>query len=939
VSKADGENVVAVGLLGPVVLFADGAPSPSRSAMLRTLLALVALRPGQAVSSAAIAEELWRDALPKDPRAALHVIATRLRKWLESAGIGAPALRFDHDAYVLEIDPRRVDATLFGELTAQSTDVSEYDAALALWRGDPFGGCVPGTLLEIEATRLHERRLQILEARGEALLASGRHDLALIDAQSLLAEYPTRERLVSLAMVALYRDGRHHEALAVFQTHRGHVVDEYGLEPSRELVALEARILDRDETLLHPEPGLVLPLPPEVVSSPTKDPSVGTQLREVPTDAPDNNLPAAVTSFVGRADELAQLRSKLSDGARLITITGPGGIGKTRLAVEAACALLDRFSNGVWLVDLSPLSDPSAILAAVASTLDTADPDEKLSGGPTLLVLDNLEHLLSGVVAISDLLARCPQLVILATSRERLRLQGEHDVELAGLPSSDAVDLFATRASAANRSVGDSDAVDALCARVDGMPLAIELAAARLRTQSVEQLLAALDAMLDVLGDGERDRPERHQAMRAAIAVSVTGLSEPERSVFRAFAVFAGGATADAVADICHPKGDAVATLVDKSLLRATPDGRFTMLEPIRQYAEELLADDEFGERDERIAAHAAYFLALAEEAEPHLVTGRQHEWMDVLVAEHANLRRAWERGEADTPLRIAACLKRFWAARDPSEGRAVLGRALKDCADAEPAVRAQALLGAAHLAILQSDFEQASPALQEAVALRDPAANPTAHNLLGETARLSGDLDAAERHYANAINAAEAIGDDRVVALVRNNQGAAAHARGDIDAAAELWRDALAASERLNDHQQITRVLSNLGFAYRQLGAHDNAIATLQRSLDLARASADRGLEANALFNLAAALADTATDDDFGEREALIREAIDIYDELGLRRELADALLSVPGLTNDIEMQLGALARARAILAELDDTSGVEFADVLRKSVLADRS
>jgi predicted ATPase/DNA-binding SARP family transcriptional activator/Tfp pilus assembly protein PilF len=900
---------LTVGLLGPVVLFADGAPSPSRSAGLRTFLALVGLNPGQHISAAAIAEELWGDALPKDPRAALHVHATRLRRWLESAGVPSAALRFDHDSHVLDIEPNAVDAVRFGD-AAQHGDID----ALALWRGEPFGGCAPRALLDIEAGRLHELRLQLLEARVDALLAAGHHDVAVVETQALFAAHPEREHIAATAMLALYRDGRQHDALGIYQAHRSHVIDEYGLDPSKELAALEARILEQDETLLT---SLV----------PVDESRIGTRPQP-------HNLRAPVTSFIGRQDELAQLQAMVIDGARLITITGAGGIGKTRLALEAGRSLLERFGSGTWFVDLAPVSDPSAITDAIAAALDTQEPEEKLSAGPTLLVLDNLEHLLSGVVAIAELLARCPDLVVLATSRERLRLQGEHDLELAGLPSDAAAALFSARAGSANRPVARDENVDALCARVDGMPLAIELAAARLRTQSIEQLLTALDAMLDVLDEGERDRPERHQAMRAAIAVSVTGLTVPERSVFRAFSVFAGGATAEALAEVCRPKGDEVRSLVDKSLLRADGTGRFTMLEPIRQYAAELLAYDELGELEERVAAHADYFLALAEEAEPHLITARQHEWMDVLAADHANLRLAWERGEGDTPLRVAAALVRFWASRNPTEGRAVLTRVL--VSDGDIGATARALLGAAHLAILQGDLDAATPLLARALELDDPRTTATAHNLLGEVARISGDLDEAERHYELALAGATALGDDRLVALATNNQAIAKLNRGDLHAARVLWQLALAAADTLGDQPTTIRILTNLGWVYRELGTPTAAAETLQRSVDLARACGDRGAEANSLLHLAGALREAATAGDaFPELEAHVRDAIEIYDELGLRRELAAALLSVPALTDDVEKQLAAIARARSLFLDLGDVAGVEDADTLRESVL----
>lgn len=650
-------------------------------------------------------------------------------------------------------------------------------------------------------------------------------------------------------------------------------------------------------------------------------------------DARDHNLPARLTSFVGRADELADVRTLLSGDARLITLTGPGGVGKTRIAIEAAWSVLSRYRGGVWFVDFAPVADPDTVVDTITNIVGARDRDQlvaRLSEEPTLLVLDNLEHLLPGVVAVSDLLKECPKLEVLVTTRERLRLQGEHEVVLDGLAPTEAVELFCERAALVRRDFVADDHVETLCARVAGLPLAIELAAARLRTHSTEQLVAAMDDMLSTLSEGERDRPARHQAMRAAIAFSVDALTEAERGVFRSFAVFGGGATSDAVTAVCAPKADEIESLVDKSLLRASDD-RVTMLEPIRQFAEERLRGDVPGEFAQRVDAHARYFLKLAERLEPELITARQADALDELSADHANLRRAWERAGGDIPLRIAANLTRFWAYRgNPHEGRAVLGKLIAEHPDAPVAVRATALLGAGHLATLQNDSAAAVPMLEQVVALGDVRTAAAAHNQLGDVARQLGDFDTATAEYDAAMAMAVAANDTRLISVIDINRGAVAFHRGDYDIAADLFRAALSISEARADSLTTVRALNNLGLTLGRLGHTGFAVDAFERSLAAARSSGDRAQEAVALLNLAAAFDDDGPTDPAAaaEHAAYVRTAIAIFDELGFRRELASSLLSLCRFVDAPDECRRVTLRARGIFAELGDEAGVARAE-----------
>ncbi len=1088
-------------LLGPVIAVHEGETVASPSAMVRTLLALLALNAGSSVSTSVIIEELWGASLPKDPRSALQVLAARLRKWLPTAGIEPHSLRYEQDSYVLDVAEYDVDVARFtvdvvaaiqggADATAR---LAAAERALAWWRGEPFTGCVPGSRLETEAGRLEELRLTVEELRHEMMLSLGRHNEIIADLGALVAQYPARERLAKLAMLALYRADRQQEALAVFQSVRRHLVEEYGLDVSADLVDLEARILAQDDQLFarqttvevtlvftdiegstalahelgdqyidvlgehnrilreaiqhhhgdeihtegdsffaafgspedavraclaaqleldrhewsHGRPvrvrigihtgtairldrdfaGLNVHLASRigaaghggqvVVSRQTLD-ALGNaaefewidlgahQLKDFPDpillyqlahtdlvtsfpalrtlDAPrDHNLPAQVTSFIGRERELDDLRSMLCGEARLVSLTGPGGIGKTRLAVEAAWSVLSRF-RGAWFVDFAAVTDPAAILDVVAAALDVGErPEttprtlvvEKLAAGPSLLVLDNLEHLLSGVVAVSDLLAACPTLVVLATSRERLRLQGEFEVLLDGLDDTDSVQLFAARAAMARRDVVLDDHVDELCRRIEGMPLAIELAAARLRAQSVEQLLATMDTMLNALSEGERDRPERHQAMRASIAASVDSLTEAEQRVFRAFATFAGGATSEAILAVSAPKADEVQSLLDKSLIRSDGE-RFTMLEPIRQFADEMLANDVPGEREQRIDAHARFFLEFAERLEPDIVTARQQEVLDRLSADHANLRLAIDRGAGDIPLRIAACLTRFWTFRGHThEGRAVLAYALANTSSVDPSVRSKALIGAANLAVLQADTAAAVAAGEEAVALGDPHLVGHARLALGDAARTSGDLDAAEREFEAAVAAAGS--DEALLVKTRTSQGALAFARGDLEAAEAAWRDALDLSRRIGDKWAECVAVGNLGTALRHSNRWDEAIETFERSREIAESLGDLAGGAAARLNIAGALqaGETLEGDRQAEAAEHVFAAIQTFEALGYRRELANALLATPAVIDDLDETLRAIRRARALYESINDAAGVARADRFRDAVM----
>ena len=500
-----------------------------------------------------------------------------------------------------------------------------------------------------------------------------------------------------------------------------------------------------------------------------------------------HNLPAQPTTLLGREAEVAAARALLQqDGVRMVTLTGPGGTGKTRLGLQVGAELVDVFADGVWFVPLAAIADPALVVPAIAQSLGLSEVasqpllnivQDYLKDKQALLLLDNFEHLTSAASTISALLAACPTLKVLITSREPLRITGEREIPVPplSLPSSrqvrglspaafleyPAIRLFVERAQTVKPDFALTEAiaadVAAICLRLDGLPLAIELAAARVRVLPPGQLLARLDRRLKILTGGNRDLPARQQTLRAAIEWSHELLDPDEQSLFAHLAVFAGGCTLEAAEAVCGAHGgheidvlDGLDSLSQKSLLRPEEGSegwtRFTMLETIREYALERL--DASGEADSLRQAHARFFLDLAEAAEPQLTGPDQVLWLDRLGTEHDNLRAAlgWlERSSEREPwLRLSGALWRFWWVRGHmTEGRGWLARALAETDGLPPAVRAKSLSGAGILAESQGDYVQAKALHEESLAL----------------ARQSGDRFAIAASYGiRIITAARAV-------------------------------------------------------------------------------------------------------------------------------------------------------------------------------------
>ncbi|MPZ87204.1 MAG: hypothetical protein GEU81_03825, partial [Nitriliruptorales bacterium] len=597
-------------------------------------------------------------------------------------------------------------------------------AALELWRGPLLADVADVTALEPERARLDALRLTAVEERIEADLRLGRQVALAEEIRALVAEHPYRERLWGQLMLALYQAGRQGDAVQTFRQAQSILAEQLGLDPSPWLSRLHERILLQDPDLEAPA-GQYTPQ----------------------ADTP-HNLPAPRDTFVGRRRERAELDGMVRT-RRLVTVTGPPGCGKTRLAIEVAKDLLGGFPHGVFLVPLAEIEDPDRVAVAIAVALKLATGDRPASEalvehlGPRrmLLLLDNFEHLLAGAPAVAQLLDTAPQLTVLATSRAPLRLSGEQEYPLAPLPvpdadeaeatADDAVALFADRASAVDPrfalDVGTAPVVAEVVGRLDGLPLAIELAAARLRLFPLDELHLRLEPALPLLTGGPVDAAGRQRTLADAIRWSEDLLAPDERTVLRRLAVFRGGFTVDAAESVVADAAvtDVVAglsALVAASLLqRPTGDdtGRFAMLETVREYALERL--HEAGEHEEVARRHHAFHAALVAQAEPELAGPGQVAWLERLDRDRANLGAAlgWVREhDPEQALDMAGRMWRFWQLRGHlHEGRRWLEDVLDS--DASPGIaRVKALLGLAGVCYWQFDLDSCQTAYREAADL-----------------------------------------------------------------------------------------------------------------------------------------------------------------------------------------------------------------------------
>jgi predicted ATPase len=551
----------------------------------------------------------------------------------------------------------------------------------------------------------------------------------------------------------------------------------------------------------------------------------------------NTNLPRPASSFVGREAEVSDLVASLEHGTRLLTLTGPGGSGKTRLALEAAAHLVPAYKAGVFWVGLAALREPSLVTESIAQTLGARDGlAEHIGEREMLLLLDNLEQVIEAAVELSALLATCPNLTLLVTSRELLRVQGEVEYPVPPLASRDAVLLFCERSR-----LESSAEIAKLCDRLDDLPLAVELAAARTGALSPAHILERLSERLDLLRGG-RDAEARQQTLRATIAWSYDLLSLKERRLFRSLSIFSGGCVLEAAEQVAGADLDTLQSLLEKSLLRFSNE-RYWMLQTIREFARQGI--DAATERELR-DRHAAYYVALAEEAEPHLRVDPE-DWLDLIEAELDNFRGALdylERADPSRQLRIVAGIGRFWVVRGPvGEGRRRIERALAVAPADRVEFRLEALLRASELARLEGAYAVSKSLSRESLDLARSVSDwysvGAALQGLANMAVYEGDLDAASQLLGEALEPLRLAGDKRALAIAVSTRGYIALSRSDYQAAAVYCQESLSLASEIESETEsdecMILALLNLGYATVCMGQLDDASTAFVRSLRLA--------------------------------------------------------------------------------------------------------
>jgi predicted ATPase/class 3 adenylate cyclase len=552
------------------------------------------------------------------------------------------------------------------------------------------------------------------------------------------------------------------------------------------------------------------------------------------------NLPVPATPFLGRGREIGEVALLLGRrDVRLVTLTGPGGSGKTRLALQSAAAAADDFDRGVWWVPLAALADPTLVETVAAQALGSKDTLAATIGDKRLLLLlDNFEHLLDAARGVAETIAACPNLTVLVTSREPLHVGGEWEVAVEPLREREAVDLFQQRALAVSSDVSANGEVAEICRRLDCLPLAIELAAARVKALSLPVLLERLEQRLPLLAGGSRSAPERQRTLRATIAWSHDLLTPAEQELFARLAVFPGGSTLEAAEAICGADIDAITSLVDKSLLRRTGD-RYWMLETIREFAAERL--DGLADASALRDRHAAWYVALGERAYPELRSRDARMWLDRLEAEHANVRAALEhfleRGDADNALRLSGAVWLYWQTRGHwTEGRRLLAAALALDDDVEPERIVNSMWGAALLAFWQGDADEGAGLADRLVQLSRQAGLERglslATHMHGVAATMKGDRDRARALNEESVRLARRDGDDWLLSVSTNNLGIVYMQDGDFERAAQLFEESLAIGEERGDLDRRARALTNLGNAAHALGDDVRARELFRRGL-----------------------------------------------------------------------------------------------------------
>jgi predicted ATPase/DNA-binding SARP family transcriptional activator/Tfp pilus assembly protein PilF len=835
-------------ILGPLEVSDGDEPVAVAGAKPRALLAALLIRSGQTVSAERLIDELWGDDPPETAQNTLQVYVSQLRR-----SLGAEAIVRRSSGYALAATREQIDLARFEDLVESARDAEPQIAtdrlheALALWRGEP----------EIDAARLSELRLAALEARIDADLALGRHAELVPELQALVADEPLRERLRAQLLLALYRDGRQADALAEYARARKTLVDELGVEPGPELQRAHRGVLAHTDDVPH------------VVHS--------------------VSLPLATTPLVGRQIELEAVSELIAEGARLVTLTGPGGIGKTRLAVEAARAADEHAT----FVPLASVVDANLVEGAIQRALNTDENlDEYLRARSILLLLDNFEQVLEAAPLVSSLLQAAPGLRVLVTSRSVLRIAGEREYEVPPLAA--GTELFLQRAVG---EVDDLEAVQAICDRLDGLPLAIELAAARTKLLPPRKLLERLESRLELLTSGSRDAPERQRTMRATVDWSYRLLDSEEQVLFARLAVFSGGATVEQIEEVCNGDLDLLASLLDKSLLRRRGE-RIVMLETLREYAGEQLRA--LGEEDVLRDRHLASFIRLATEAEPHLDASDQEAWYERLEAELPNIRSALAHAiakpDAPAAIDLAGRLMRLWQVHGHlGEGEQWLVASLA-AGDAPADVAGKAWNGLGIVRADRGDYAGARAAFEHALELRrasgDELAVASVLNNLGALDLFREDYEGAQRSYEQALAILRRNEYSPNLLAVLENIGVAALVRGDVAAAIDALEEGQEMAVARGEHRATSSTARWLARALIEQGELERSRELLAASLALAEQIGHRQGVACAL-DFQASWAQRSGDEEGARR--LLEEGAAVWASIGAVRPADVALLSPP--------------------------------------------
>ena len=808
-------------LLGPVEVVGEGGAVALGGPKQRALLAELLLRRRSAVPRERLVDALWGERPPASAISSLQVYVHGLRR-----AVGADRLETRGNAYRVCVDPDELDVARFERLLAEARDALATSPghtdellgrALALWRGDALGD-LGDSPVRAAAAGLEDLRLQALELRLDARLALGEHRELIAELEELVAAEPYREHLREQLVLALYRSGRQQDALDAYQEAR-RALDELGVEPGPALRELERAVLRHDPVLAPDEQA----------------------------EAPRLRLPAPPTALVGRRLELTAVEAILRrDDVRLVTLTGPGGTGKTRLSLAVAEHLAPEVRGGAAFVDLSSIHDAELIVPTIGQALGVGDVQEvesRLATGSMLLVLDNLEQLAAEAAPVlARLLADAPRLRMLATSRVPLRVSGEHEYAVPPLPLTESVALFAARARAIDPAFTLDDetaaTVERICGRLDGLPLAIELAAARIRALPLRALEQRLDNALDVLVGGARDLPSRQRTLRATLDWSYELLDADAQRLLTQAAVFAGGfCLADVEAVTGGDPIEPLSALVEAGIVRRSGE-RFTLLETVREYALDHLDD-----ADEVRRRHLAHYLAVAESTWSDILAGGapEKEGIEVQEREADNLRAALtfgvSSGDGEAVARIA-CAWRWVLLKGGrfAEGRAMFAAAA--AANVEPLLHASALNGLATFALHQGDTREANELWTKALEInREHGADGEVARCLAELGAVAvaeGRLDLAQARYEETSVLFRELGYREREGIALSNLAAIASNRDDLYASLEFGERAIALQREIDDRPDLAVSLANLAPTVLRLGDVARACELLRETVAL---------------------------------------------------------------------------------------------------------